>query len=255
MKLSRYRPSAALVIALLALFVSIGGVGYAASKIGTSDIQNGAVTKRKLAKKAVRKNKIAGQAVDGSKVKDDSLTGADIQESTLGRVPSAKSAATADNASTLDGLDATDFQAKRDVVRINAPALDFGKTQSWDVGPLITLNATCFRSGATNHLTLGLLNNTPSSGQWFLGDLIYPGDKPQLNPATAWTRGGVVQSGNDDLLTESVNPPSNTSGSETASHSATVTWWDKSGETITINYVAIANANYCSVVGTSLRAT
>jgi len=49
----RKAPSPALILALISLFVSIGGVGYAASRIGTDDLKNGAVTKKKLHKKAV----------------------------------------------------------------------------------------------------------------------------------------------------------------------------------------------------------
>ena len=227
---SRFRPSPALAISLIALFVSIGGVSYAASQIGTNEIQDRAVTASKLHRHAVTRQKVDGAAINGAKVEDDSLTGDDIQASTLGQVPSAKNADTANNASTLDGLDSTAFEAKGDIVRINAPSLSFGAAQSWDIGPVITLIAECSTSGCTNHLTVHLLNNTPSSGQWILGDLIYPGDKPQLNPATAWTRSGVIQSGQTDLVTESVNPPSTTSHFETASHNATVTWWDQSGE-------------------------
>ena len=70
----RLRPSPALVIALLALFVSIGGVGYAASKIGTSDIQNKAVTKRKIDKQAVSTNRIADLAVKTEKLADQAVT-------------------------------------------------------------------------------------------------------------------------------------------------------------------------------------
>lgn len=64
----RMRPSPALIVALIALFVSIGGVGYAASKIGTNDIQNGAVTNKKLAKKAVKTRKINKEAVKAGKI-------------------------------------------------------------------------------------------------------------------------------------------------------------------------------------------
>jgi len=46
----KYRPSPATVIALLALFVSLGGSAYAINKISTNQIRNGAVTKPKLAK-------------------------------------------------------------------------------------------------------------------------------------------------------------------------------------------------------------
>jgi hypothetical protein len=70
----RLRPSPALAIALLALFVSIGGVGYAASKIGTNDIQNKAVTKPKIDKQAVSTNRIADLAVKTKKLAEQAVT-------------------------------------------------------------------------------------------------------------------------------------------------------------------------------------
>jgi hypothetical protein len=76
---SRGRPSLPLVISLIALFVSISGIGYAAATIGTSDIKNGAVTASKLHKGAVKTKKIRDDAVNGSKVKNHSLTGADLR--------------------------------------------------------------------------------------------------------------------------------------------------------------------------------
>lgn len=88
-----WRPSAALVISLLALFVSIGGVGYAAATIGTNDIQNGAVTNSKLRDGAVSSAKIGdgqvqtadlgGQSVTGQKVKDGSLVAGDFANGQL----------------------------------------------------------------------------------------------------------------------------------------------------------------------------
>jgi hypothetical protein len=125
------------------------------------------------------------------------------------------------NADRLDGLDAGAFQSKSDIVRIQAPSRR------------ATLPA-------------------PASGP---RNLIYPGDRPQLNPATAWTRSGVIQSGHDQLVTEAVNSSSTTSNSGTSSDSATLTWWDQSGETIRVNYVAVAYANCCAIVETSTRAT
>ncbi len=106
MSKSRFRPSPSMIVALIALFVSIGGVGYAASTIGTSDLENGAVTATKLHKNAVTKVKIRNSAVNGNKVASDSLTGADIFEDTLGEVPSAKQAKSADNATSADNAKA-----------------------------------------------------------------------------------------------------------------------------------------------------
>jgi hypothetical protein len=47
------------VVAYVAIFLALGGTGYAATKIGTNDIRNGAVTTKKLHNKAVTKRKLA----------------------------------------------------------------------------------------------------------------------------------------------------------------------------------------------------
>ena len=81
-----------LALALIAVFVSIGGIGYAAATIGTSDIKDGAVTKDKL----------HDNAVNGAKVNNDSLSGSDIDEKSLNQVPSANHAVSADRAIFAD---------------------------------------------------------------------------------------------------------------------------------------------------------
>ena len=66
---SRLRvPSPAMVVALIALFASVGGIGYAASKIGTNDLRAGAVTAKKLHKNAVATGKIRKGAVKTAKI-------------------------------------------------------------------------------------------------------------------------------------------------------------------------------------------
>jgi len=50
----KYRPSPATAIALLALFISLGGSAYAINKVGTNQIRNGAVTKPKLGRDVKR---------------------------------------------------------------------------------------------------------------------------------------------------------------------------------------------------------
>ena len=66
-------------IALLALFIALGGTTYAAT----------ALPKNSVGPKQLRKN-----AVSGVKVKNNSLTGADVLEKSLGEVPSAATAGT-----------------------------------------------------------------------------------------------------------------------------------------------------------------
>jgi hypothetical protein len=82
------RPSPALVVSMVALFVALGGSAYAATKIGTKQIKNGAVTAAKLRK----------EAVTAAKIKNGSIGGAKLDLAHLGTVPSAAHAATADKA-------------------------------------------------------------------------------------------------------------------------------------------------------------
>jgi hypothetical protein len=120
------RPSPALIVALLALFVALGGSSYAAVKIGARDIQRGAVGTRAIANNSIRSGDIRNATVSGADVRDDSLTNADIDNTNLSaksaetaaRATTATSASTAsnatkadsaDNAGKLDGLDSTDF--------------------------------------------------------------------------------------------------------------------------------------------------
>ena len=76
-------PSPALVIAVIALFVALGGTSYAVTQlpknsVGTPQLKSGSVTTGKIAKGAVSSGKIAGSAVTGAKVKDASLTADDL---------------------------------------------------------------------------------------------------------------------------------------------------------------------------------
>src|SRR5262245_26676254 len=97
------------VIATLAMFVALAtGGAFAASKIGTNDIENGAVTAKKLHTKAVTRKKLKDGAASGAKVADDSLTRAQILESSLGRVPSANHASAANSATNADHADTAD---------------------------------------------------------------------------------------------------------------------------------------------------
>jgi len=65
---ARRHLSFANVTASIALFVALGGTGYAAAKVRSRDIVNGAVTS----------SKIAGNAVTGAKVRNGSLSAGDF---------------------------------------------------------------------------------------------------------------------------------------------------------------------------------
>jgi hypothetical protein len=94
-RIASRRPSASLVIASLALFVALGGVGYAAATIGSASVIDNS-----LRSKDVRNNDLRGKDV-----RTNTLKGPDIAESSLGKVPSAAnadSAATAAHATNAD---------------------------------------------------------------------------------------------------------------------------------------------------------
>lgn len=89
-KLGSKRPSPALVISVIALFVALGGSAYAAKKIGSKEIKANAITTGKIKK----------NAITTAKIKSNAVTGAKINEGTLGTVPSATNAVNATNAET-----------------------------------------------------------------------------------------------------------------------------------------------------------
>jgi hypothetical protein len=74
------RPSSAMIVALLALFVSLGGVGYAATQLPRNSVGTA-----QLRAKAVTTAKLANDAVTSSKVADHSLLAADFR---AGQLPS-----------------------------------------------------------------------------------------------------------------------------------------------------------------------
>ncbi len=100
MRSLRTKLSYANVMATVAVFLALGGGAYAATQlknnsVGTKQLKNNSVT--------------------GQKVKDGSLSGADINSSSLGLVPnashasSAENAAQASNSAALQGHPASDF--------------------------------------------------------------------------------------------------------------------------------------------------
>jgi hypothetical protein len=79
-------PSPAMVVALIALFVSLGGSAYAVATIGSDDIINGSIRNRDFKDGTLR----------GQEAKRDGFGGGAIKESTLAQVPSAGFAGVAD---------------------------------------------------------------------------------------------------------------------------------------------------------------
>lgn len=147
------RPSPALVIALIALFVAMGGTGYAALRVTGASVKNGSLTGADI-----RTNSVTGTDVKDIKaadVRNYSLTGKDIARDSLGQVPIKEERLDASkfgkvrlagNAEQLGGVDAKAFQpiTRSGILKIakGAPAGAFMK-----FGPF-TLLGKCQADGA-----------------------------------------------------------------------------------------------------------
>ena len=82
MKRFARRPAPALVIACLALFVSLGGVSYG--------LATGAIGSREIKNNSVRGKDVRNGSLRGKEVGTDRLGGRTIKEATLGSVPGAE---------------------------------------------------------------------------------------------------------------------------------------------------------------------
>ena len=122
-------PSPAFCLALLSLFVSLGGTTYAITtlprnSVGSEQIRDRAVTERelsnsavvtrKLANGAVTQRKIARNAITGSRIAPDSIGGAQVDESSLLAVPFAQQAETAKLAVRAQVADRVEQVARAD---------------------------------------------------------------------------------------------------------------------------------------------
>jgi len=97
-------PSPAMAVAFLALLAALCGTAVALpgrNTVDSGDIRNRQVKVKDIGRNAVTSPKIKTGAVGSPDVKDGSLSGADINESTLGQVPSAATAGTANVANSL----------------------------------------------------------------------------------------------------------------------------------------------------------
>jgi hypothetical protein len=131
--LKQLRPSPALVISVIALFVSLGGVSWGVATgfidsreiknntIRTADLRNNEVRSGDIRNNTITSRDIRTSTITGGDVKSDTLTGRDILESGLGIVPRAK---LADGATAVDGFvrgstELTDGAADKDLFTLN----------------------------------------------------------------------------------------------------------------------------------------
>ena len=123
-----------MIVAIIALIVALGGVGYTAVKIPRNS-----VGRDQLRKSAVTESKLAKGAVTSSKIKDSSIKGADIDPAALPKVPTS---ATADRAKVADEV----AGQRVSNVAATVPLGGFARVVGGDGG--LEVYATCSLSGS-----------------------------------------------------------------------------------------------------------
>ena len=120
-RLAALRPSPALVIACIALFVALGGVSYglatgsidsreiADNTIRSKDIRDNSVYSRDLRNNDIRDIDIRNGTIKGRDVAKNTLTGDNVNMAKLGQVP---------DAAALDGVPASQYARPAEPVRL-----------------------------------------------------------------------------------------------------------------------------------------
>lgn len=107
------RPSASLVVAIVALFAALGGTGYAAATISGRDIQKRSIPANRVVPNALTGNQINESRLGPVPVAQQALTAQTAASATNAghatSADSANSAATAQDAQKLQGRDASAF--------------------------------------------------------------------------------------------------------------------------------------------------
>jgi hypothetical protein len=108
------RPSPAMIVALVALFVSLSGVSYGVAtgfidsreiknnEVRSVDLRNNEIRTRDLRNNEVRGIDIRNSTVQGRDIAVNTITGVDVKEDTLQQVPSALLADSATRATSAD---------------------------------------------------------------------------------------------------------------------------------------------------------
>lgn len=86
------------VIAVVALFIALGGAAYAGSKLNGKNIVNGSIGGGKLKNETITANKIKKGTITGAQIEANSISSSAINLTTLGTVPTATTAQTATTA-------------------------------------------------------------------------------------------------------------------------------------------------------------
>ncbi|HYU59643.1 MAG TPA: hypothetical protein VEK39_02685 [Solirubrobacterales bacterium] len=181
------RPSPAMVIAILALFVALAGVGVAAVK---------------LKKNSVLSKHIKNGEVKSVDVEDNGMTGTDIDESTLGLVPNAQSAETATSAQTAASAQTASSAASAE--QVDGASFCSGAVHmsvSTSLSPVctsgpFTVRASCEDTSGDVLATASLIATEEAFVRSF-AETGFIANEPQLNAGSSTTLGGALDFADD----------------------------------------------------------
>ena len=212
-----------MIVACAALFVALGGVGYAAATIGSAQIKNNSIRGKDIRNSTITGKDVKNSSLTGSDIKNNKLTGSDVLESSLGKVPSARNADSAGSANAANS--ATSAGSLSSQRKINYRAGENTSAQViYDNGRL-SISASCAATGA--------ITVTAST---------------TVNHAAFISYGSSTDTNDDDFLT-SETPTISSSDEE-----RDVVYTDPAGDTTVIQYLAAEGApfgqgNSCAVSG------
>ena len=233
-------PSRAMAVALLALFLNLAGVGYAATG----------------------GNFILGHANSASAT--TALTGSgtgaalSVTNSTSGKPAAAfrvtgttapftvnSSAAVANlNADLLDGISSAGFVPSGNVIRLDG-SISTGSFPTWNIGPFVSIGIHCYLSGSGSGTMVNsdevLFNHGPTS---------LTAEFSQITGGQARTAFRTAPSGGSTVI-ETMSVPQ--SGGVQTDDVRLIA--RDNGETVTALYSAESVASGCGITGTAIRAT
>jgi hypothetical protein len=231
--LVRRRPSAPIVISLVALFLSLGGVGWAATQlpsnsVGTAQLKNGSVTNFKLATEAVGFRKIIPGAVGIHRINPTQ-----VQARVGGKCPSAGAIASI----TQSGSVACVPTAPNQIGTVSSSPVTVAP------GNTNTTIASETLPSATSFVAFGTVNATVTgtvANQWVkLTCTLNPGGTGNSRMASATAR--VVSTSDPESVNIPIVAPTGASGGNTTA-SVTCTFANSTGTAPTVSASASLNA-------------
>ena len=231
-----------MVVALLAVFLNLSGLAYAAT--GGSFILG--KSNAAAATTALTGSSKTGAALSVTNATSGLPAAAFKVTSAAPFTVSSKTKVTNLNADLLDGLDSTAFEQASNVVRIDNVDFAAGTEPRWDIGPDFSFQADCYMSGTTSRLDEDILNNAPSTMTGSISQLLVAPPASLAPEAAPFS----VASGTTGVV-QSLESPS---GDSYGSNTATIIARDTSGETVTLTIAAYVRAGTCEIMGTAVRA-